>query len=53
MPGSNKYSMDPALQENNNIPDYLQKYARLDFNAPKNNIQPDPFNPNAGREEAY
>lgn len=53
MPGSNKYSMDPALQENNNIPDYLQKYARLDFNTPKNNIQPDPFNPNAGREEAY
>ena len=53
MLGSNKYSMDPALQENNNIPDYLQKYARLDFNAPKNNVQPDPFNPNAGREEAY
>ena len=53
MPGSNKYSTDPALQENNNIPDYLQKYARLDFNTPKNNIQPDPFNPNAGREEAY
>lgn len=53
MPGSNKYSMDPALQENNNIPGYLQKYARLDFSAPKNNIQPDPFNPNAGREEAY
>lgn len=53
MPGSNKYSMDPALQENNNIPGYLQKYARLDFSTPKNNIQPDPFNPNAGREEAY
>lgn len=52
MPGSNKYSMDPALWENN-IPDYLQKYAKLDFNTPKNNIQPDPFNPNAGREEAY